>query len=87
MNQHRLTNLQLELIKLFKYDPPEEQLMEIKQLLADYFAQKISDEMDTLWEERGWTEDTMQAWATKRMRTPYPAAQHALSHEKSSAGH
>ena len=71
----KLTNLQLELLRVFSYDLPEEQLLEIRQLLARYFAQKIDDEMDVLWEERGWTEETMRTWANEHLRTPYRAAE------------
>ena len=71
----KLTNLQLELLRVFSYDLPEQQLLEIRQLLAQYFAQKIDEEMDLLWDERGWTEDTMRAWANEHSRTPYRAAE------------
>lgn len=40
-----LSNLQLELVKLFRYELPDEQLLEIRRLLARYFAQKVTDEM------------------------------------------
>lgn len=57
-----LTNLQLELIKLFSLDLSDEQLMEVRQLLAKYFAEKASDEMDRLWDENGWDNETMDSW-------------------------
>ncbi|MEL7426659.1 MAG: hypothetical protein AAFN81_26940 [Bacteroidota bacterium] len=57
-----LTNLQLELIKLFSLDLSEEQLMEVKQMLSKYFAEKASDEMDKLWEKNGWDNETMDSW-------------------------
>jgi len=62
--QKKLTNLQLELLQVFSRELPEEQLLEIRQLLAKYFAQKVDEEMDSLWQERGWTEETMRQWAT-----------------------
>lgn len=65
----KLTNLQLELLKVFSFDLPEEQLLEIKQLLVQYFAKKVDDEMDRLWEERGWTPETMREWANEHMRS------------------
>ena len=34
----RLTNLQIELIKLFEYQVDDRQLLEIKDILAQYFA-------------------------------------------------
>ena len=57
-----LTNLQLELLKMYSIELPEEQLLEIRDLLARYFADKASDEMDRLWNERGWTNETMDQW-------------------------
>jgi len=67
----KLTNLQIELLRLFRYELPEEQLLEIRQLLVRYFAEKIDYDMDRLWEERNWTEDTMRVWAREHLRTPY----------------
>jgi hypothetical protein len=41
-----MTNLQLELLKIFNYNLNDEQLIEIKELLSNYFAQKATGEMD-----------------------------------------
>jgi hypothetical protein len=57
-----LTNLQLELIKMFSFDLSDAQLLEVRQLLTRYFADKASDEMDSLWDENGWTDETMDNW-------------------------
>ncbi|MBK6948413.1 MAG: hypothetical protein IPH16_10450 [Haliscomenobacter sp.] len=59
-----------ELLKLFAYDLSDAQLLEIKALLANYFAEKASDRMDALWEERGWTPETMEAWGKEHLRKP-----------------
>lgn len=67
--QKKLTNLQLELLKVFSYDLSKEQLLEIRQLLAKYFAQKVDEEMSRLWEEREWTEETMREWANEHLRS------------------
>ncbi len=61
MNQP-LTNLQLELLKLFSLELPEEDLIQIQRLIAKHFADKASDERDRLWEENGWSDETMVAW-------------------------
>lgn len=66
---HKLSNLQLELLKIFSHNLSDEQLTEIRNLLANYFLEKASDEMDRLWEERGWTEETMREWANEHMRS------------------
>lgn len=57
-----LTNLQLELLKLYSMELSEDQLLEVKRLLTNYFAERASDEMDRLWEERGWNDETMEQW-------------------------
>jgi hypothetical protein len=63
-----LTNLQLELIKLFQYELPEEQLLDIKRLLARYFAQKITNDLDILWQEKNWTNETIEQWKHEKLR-------------------
>ncbi len=63
-----LTNLQLELLKLFSMNLPEEELLEIRRILANYFAERASDEMDRLWEENKWTNETMDEWLSDDSR-------------------
>lgn len=67
----KLTNLQVELVKLFAYQIPDNQLVEIKDLLAKYFAEVASKEMDKLWEENQWNDQTMEDWLKEHNRTPY----------------
>ncbi|QJD77785.1 hypothetical protein [Spirosoma rhododendri] len=66
-----LTPLQLELLKTFSRPIPEHQLVEIRQLLTDYFAQKIDQDMDQLFAENGWDASVAEQWATEHNRTPY----------------
>ena len=67
----KLTNVQVELIKMFNRQVPEEQLLEIKNLLAKYFAEVATREMDKLWVENDWSDDTMEEWLEEHNRTPY----------------
>jgi hypothetical protein len=64
----KLTNVQIELLKLFRYNLPEKQLTEIKNMLAKYFANSAGDEMDKLWDEKGWDNNTMNDWANEHLR-------------------
>ncbi|HLP47459.1 MAG TPA: hypothetical protein VK469_16035 [Candidatus Kapabacteria bacterium] len=68
MSANRLTNLQLELIKLFSYNLDEKQLLEVKYLLAKYFADKATQEMDKVWEEKRLTNETMDTWLNEHLR-------------------
>ena len=56
----KLTNLQLELMKMFSYQLDEHQLVEVKSILSAYFADKATIEMDKLWNEKKWTKFTMK---------------------------
>ena len=67
----KLTNLQLELIQTFSYALPDEQMAEIRQLLAQYFLDKADTEMDRLWQENAWDENTIDEWARGHDRTHY----------------
>ena len=66
-----LSNLQLELLKLYAYNVSEDQLKDIKRMLAAYFAEQATAEMDRLWEEKGWTQKTIEEWKQAHFRTPY----------------
>ncbi|MCC6280943.1 MAG: hypothetical protein IT262_10105 [Saprospiraceae bacterium] len=63
-----LTNLQLELLKLYAHQLPEEQLFEIKLLLGRYFAQKATDAMQKTWQEQQLSPEDMKKWANEHHR-------------------
>ncbi|MBO0929824.1 hypothetical protein [Fibrella aquatilis] len=67
----KLTNLQLELLQTFAYSLPDEQLVEIRMLLAQYFLDKTDAEMDRLVNESGWDQSTFDTWAKGHERTAY----------------
>jgi hypothetical protein len=47
-----LSNLQLELLKLYANNVSAEQLLEIKLLLGKYFAQRATDALEEVWKEK-----------------------------------
>ncbi|MCK6694703.1 MAG: hypothetical protein L6Q97_21715 [Thermoanaerobaculia bacterium] len=57
-----LTNVQLELLKLYAYDLKEEDMQELKKVLAAFFAERIRKRTGKIWQERGYTQETMQQW-------------------------
>lgn len=70
-SEAKLTNLQHELLRVFKYDLKEDQLLEIKNLLADYFSKRLTQEMDELWKKNNLNDKTIDQWSKEHMRTPY----------------
>jgi hypothetical protein len=63
-----LSNMQKELLRLYSTEIPYEQLEEIKFLLSRYFAEKATSEMDRLWDENNWNDQTMKQWANEHNR-------------------
>lgn len=62
------SNLQLELLKLYARKVSDRDLLQIKTLLGQYFADKASDLADQVWEEKKLTEEKI---LSKHRRTPY----------------
>ena len=63
-----MSNLQLELLRLYSNDVSDETLREIKSLLAKYFADKATESMDKVWDEKGLSEQDMIAWTNEHNR-------------------
>lgn len=61
-----LSNLQQELLKIYSSDIEEADLLNIKKMLANYFAEKAIKEADEIWDMKGYTNDTMQEWLTEK---------------------
>lgn len=57
-----LTNLQLELLKLFSYQLSEEELYEMKQVLVEFFAKRLDKRASKIWKEKRYTQDEMENW-------------------------
>ena len=61
-----LSNLQFELLKLFAQEVKEEDLLAIRQLIANYFADKAMNLADAVWEQEKWTEEKAHQLAHTR---------------------
>ena len=62
MPSNPLSNLQIELLKLYSTDLPEPELIELKILLANYFAQKAIQGADRIWEDKQLSSHDMETW-------------------------
>ena len=64
----KFTNLQLELLKLYSMNLTDEELMEIKSLLAKYFMKKAIAGANQVWDEKGYSNELMDEWLKTKMR-------------------
>lgn len=70
--QTPLSNLQLQLLKLYAAGVSDEDLKAIQRMIARYFADKASVEAQEVWVEKGYTAEHL---LQENMRTPYKSAQ------------
>lgn len=61
-----LSNLQLELLKLYSTDVEVNDLKNVKQLLAMYFSKKAIDEADKMWDEQNFSNEMMNKWLDEK---------------------
>ena len=62
LKEENLSPLQMELLKIYSFSPTEEELIEIKKMLATFFADRLIKKVNTAVEEKGISEDDLEAW-------------------------
>ena len=66
--QYGMSNLQLELLKLYSRNIKDEDLLVIKDMIPGYFAKKATELANKVWDEKGLDVDTI---LNTHIRTPY----------------
>ena len=67
----RLNTMQQYMLRLFKRELSPQQEKDIRELLSNYFAKLVDDELDTIVAEEGITAEQLEEAATVHRRTPY----------------
>jgi len=61
-----LSNIQIELLKVFDRDIPDEYLIDIKKIIANYLMGKARDKADKDWEEKDYTDSKLRQLLLKK---------------------
>ena len=64
----RLSNTQLEILKVFRHSLDEPDLKRLRKTLAAFFAEMLMDEADKVWEEEGWDEAKVEQLLHTKLR-------------------
>lgn len=56
------SNVQMELLKLYSTNLPDKNLLELKATLAKFYAERSIKLVDSIWDEKGLTNDDMIKW-------------------------
>ncbi len=62
---------QLHLLKMLSYARTEAVVDEMKVALSSFFAQKVDEQMDALWDSGEWDDEKNESVLTEHLRTPY----------------
>lgn len=57
-----LSNVQIELLKIFSTDLSDTDLVELKSQLAKFYAEKSIELANQVWDEKGLTDADMDKW-------------------------
>lgn len=66
---HSMSNLQLELLKLYARNIEEQDLLAIRHKIGLYFAEKATLAMDNFIDEKGLTPQQIANWAYEHWRS------------------
>jgi hypothetical protein len=55
-----LSNVQVELLKMFSAEIPEAHLLELRKVMAKFLFEKARDKADAVWDEKGYTDEQLK---------------------------
>ena len=70
-----LHQAKMNLLQVVDYIKTVDEVLAIQQILTNYYAQKVDEEMERLWDNGTINEQVIEQWGKEHMRTPYNYAQ------------
>lgn len=62
---------QLHILEMLKYCKTDDAVQELQDVLADYYARKVQEEADKLWDEGVLNAEAIEKLSSSHLRTPY----------------
>jgi hypothetical protein len=66
MENIAFSNVQLEILKLFSTEMDESELVELKDQLANFYAQKSIENANIVWKEKNLSNEDMDEWLNEK---------------------
>lgn len=63
-----LSNVQLELLKTFSHQLSETEILELRKILANFFAQRAIQLANEVWDKNEWTDEDVDRMLETKMR-------------------
>ncbi len=61
-----LSNIQMELLKLFSTNLSDQEIVELKDLLSRFYAEKAIGQADEIWDQKELTDNDMEKWLNEK---------------------
>lgn len=58
----KFSSLQLELLKIFSFHPTEQELLQVKAMLARFFAERFAERVGQAADTKGITDEDLDRW-------------------------
>lgn len=65
------TPAQIKLLEMMSFVKTPDALTELSDIISNYFAQRLDNEIDKLWDEGTLNEEKVESFRTLHERTPY----------------
>ena len=66
-----LSNVQLELLKTFSHQLSESEILELRKILAQFFAQRAIELANEAWDKNEWTDEDVNRMLETKMRKKF----------------
>lgn len=66
-----LTNAQMQILRMFDKNLSEQELLELRQVLSEFLANKLTKSLEQECIEKGYTREIIDSWKDEHFRTPY----------------
>lgn len=69
-----LNEAQMSILRLLGSMKTVDEVNELRQVICDYYARRVDEEVDKLWESGKWNNEKNEAVLSEHLRTPYRKA-------------
>ena len=71
METKQFNDAQLEVLRMVSVFNTPEAVGDLKQAISDYFAKKVEEEIDKMWENGTLSDSKVESFRSLHQRTPY----------------
>ena len=65
------SNVQLELLKVFAHHVSDDDLLELRRLIVQFFSKKAVEAADAAWDKNQWNDSDVERLLHTKLRTSY----------------